>query len=318
MEKFNFAKYSPENLERIKKVIKIVSDDLEIQEINRLAGNKIPLKRFEDQSLSYTESIEVLNLIKKKFGLYKIANLEIEKMIQEAIPSHIFKSQTDLVEEDKRKEILKKLKLTKNDLRNNIIVRAINLDLVEKLKEVINVIEKNHKKNAQELNNKNTKRLPLKKLPPNTKWQNITIQFLNGQEIIIKVKAREKGKKDLTWHTNYEEMGFQDERKKVPNKQWVFLQLLSQLEGRISWNNSKASSQGKKHKQRLADALKKYFHITYDPFYPYKIVKAYEIKIKLIPESNDSPNTQSEGDDKLGIDDYLKKENTIMPDRSSR
>jgi hypothetical protein len=86
------------------------------------------------------------------------------------------------------------------------------------------------------------------------------------------------------------EMGFQDEKKKLPNNQWKFLEILSQKNSEISWNNNhnlslKTIYSIKKRKQLLADALKTYFQIDHSkPFYDYKREKSYKIKIKLIPE----------------------------------
>lgn len=146
MKKFSLAKYSAENLERIKKVIKIISDDLELQGINRLAGNKIPLKRFENEFFSYSEVVEILTTINKEFGLYKIANLEIERMVQETTPVYIYDSNIADSEKAHKREILKLLNLTEDDIKNNIILRANNLDLVEKLKGILLEIENNQQK----------------------------------------------------------------------------------------------------------------------------------------------------------------------------
>lgn len=137
MENFSLEKYSTENLERIKKVIAIVSDSLELQGINRIAGNKIPLKKFEDASLSYPDVINILKAINEKFELYKIVDLEIEKMIRVAIPSYIYDSNIVNGGIFYKREVLKSLGVTEDDIINNIILRANNLDLVEKLKEIL-------------------------------------------------------------------------------------------------------------------------------------------------------------------------------------
>lgn len=141
MKKYGLAKYSAENLERIKKVLKIVSDDLELQGINRLAGNKISLKRFEDQSFFYTEVIEILKVIGRKVGMYTILNLEIADTHRYAIPPYIYDSNTTKVEEKNNKEILKTLHLTEDDIKNNIVLKANSLGLVDKLKEVLHAID---------------------------------------------------------------------------------------------------------------------------------------------------------------------------------
>ena len=127
------------------------------------------------------------------------------------------------------------------------------------------------------------------KLPPDTQWEDITIRFLNGDEVLMQAKGLRK-------HSNYEEMGFLDKRTKSPktpnkpNKQWLFLKGLSENRGKISWRNSNASAQGKKHKQLLSQTLKEYFGIDTDPFYSYKKEGAYKIKINLIPEMGGNEN----------------------------
>ncbi len=115
-------------------------------------------------------------------------------------------------------------------------------------------------------------------LPPGTRWEDITIKFLDGQEVLIKAR-------NFSQHTDYAAMGFQDERKKMPNTLWAFLVLLSQNNGEISWRNPRATDKGKKNKQLLSDSLQAYFRIEDEPFYEYKEEKAYKLKMKLEPES---------------------------------
>ena len=123
----------------------------------------------------------------------------------------------------------------------------------------------------------------LTNFPKDTKWSDIIIKFLNNEEVIITAK-------ELRKQTNYEEMGFEDEKKKSPNKQWDFLKLLAIKNHAISWENNYDLSikniwRAKKQKQLLAESLKAYFQINDDPFFDYKKEKAYKIKINLIPES---------------------------------
>lgn len=155
------------------------------------------------------------------------------------------------------------------------------------------------------------KRIQLRKFPADTKWDEIIIQFLNDHEVIVKVKNE-------THQTTYEAMGFQDEKKKLPNKQWEFLRLLAFKSGEISWENNRDLSLQqinsiKKQKQLLTEALKAYFQIYDDePFYDYKKEKAYKIKLNLIPESNTkrTPNEQEifKEDDELGIKESYKEQ----------
>lgn len=127
------------------------------------------------------------------------------------------------------------------------------------------------------------KKIQLRKFPTGLKWEETSIQFLNEHEVIVKAKNE-------TLQTTYEAMGFQDEKKKLPNKQWQFLRLLALKNGGVSWENNsnlplKQINSIKKQKQLLSEALKAYFQI-YDsePFHDYKTEKAYRIKITLTPE----------------------------------
>lgn len=136
------------------------------------------------------------------------------------------------------------------------------------------------------------KKIQLRSFPKDLKWEDITIQFLNGHEVIIKAKNE-------TLQADYEIMGFKDEKKKLPNNQWVFLKLLSTKNGEISWDNNqnlsvKKINSVKKTKQLLTEALKAYFQINNsEPFYDYKTEKSYKIKINLTPEV-DSKNVNDQ------------------------
>ena len=145
-------------------------------------------------------------------------------------------------------------------------------------------------------------------LPPDVKWQDIAIRFVDGHNVDIKYK-------DKIIRSDYKTMGFEDFKSRRPNKQWQLLERLAENNGEISWERSAAKSSDisktsqdfgyefdeeksirqnkgysiikipdkrKKTKQLLSQALKAYFRIDEDPFYPYDQVKAYKIKIKLI------------------------------------
>jgi len=115
------------------------------------------------------------------------------------------------------------------------------------------------------------------KLPPNTKWEDITLKFLDGHNALIKAKG-------LKARVDYKEMGFEDKKTRLPNRQWKLLYFLAESRGELTWKDSEANQLIKKKKQLLAQALKAYFQIDEDPFLPYKQEKAYKIKIRLIPE----------------------------------
>lgn len=159
-----------------------------------------------------------------------------------------------------------------------------------------------------------SKKIQLRKLPADTKWHDVEINFVDEQEVIVRAKNK-------TWHTTYEEMGFQDERKKLPNKQWMLLRLLASKNGELSWSNNQNLSQQwveavKKQKQLLGEALKAYFQIDDDPFYPYKQEKSYKIKAVLVPERDlaSRPNERDVYEEDLGIGEFFKEQTPEMND----
>lgn len=153
------------------------------------------------------------------------------------------------------------------------------------------------------------------KVDESTKWEEIAIQFMNGQEVIIKIKGK-------VWkHTTCEEMGFINKKNSQPNKQWQLLQLLSLQNGELSWDGNRKLSLSrremdtfKKKKQRLAEALQTYFGIQEDSFYEYKKEGSYKIKVLLIPEQEGISNYQS---DALGIDEYIKEQSPNVYEKDS-
>ena len=147
--------------------------------------------------------------------------------------------------------------------------------------------------------------------PPGAKWEDITIEFKDSHNVTIKCKGK------IT-RSDYKDMGFEDSKSRRPNKQWELLLELAANNGEIAWDKSssgnkvdldktgqdfgyemdddtpedarnkgfsiiKAPDKTKKTKQLLSQSLKAVFQIDGDPFYPYEEVKAYKIKLKLIP-----------------------------------
>lgn len=116
-------------------------------------------------------------------------------------------------------------------------------------------------------------------LPAGTTWQQITMQFHDDENVIIRVNQ---------WkHTaNYIELGLCDGRGKTyrPSEQWRFLKVLANLEGKISIKNVESKATYKKQKQLLSEKLKAYFSLDYDPFRPYHEGNSYRTKMTLLPK----------------------------------
>ena len=117
------------------------------------------------------------------------------------------------------------------------------------------------------------------KLPRGTKWENITIKFIDDDRVHILVQGKS--------HTaHYSEMGLEGKGGK-PSVLWIFLRVLAMYVGEIKATDPKAVDAYKKQKQSLSDALEAYFGIDFDPFYPFqmkgKTNKTYRVKFTLLP-----------------------------------
>jgi hypothetical protein len=146
------------------------------------------------------------------------------------------------------------------------------------------------------------------KFPSGLAWQEITLKFLNGEEVMVKYR-------DTTFTTTAEGMGFMDNKTKSPNAQWRLMRQLASHGGELSWSNNSDLSKNdkdamKKRKQELVKGLWKYFGIKGDPFFPYKEINAYRMRITLIPESRDT-----ERDDDMGIRSFHREQTPNIDDR---
>ena len=119
---------------------------------------------------------------------------------------------------------------------------------------------------------------PFVQCSPGTKWSDIEFEFLDEQRVLIKI-GRIHGR------YNFAKLGFSDDRTSEPNKQWKLLNLLARLQGKLTWDDSEATSQKKKIKSLLSKALRNCFGIDDDPFHPYKEAGTYQLKFKKITSS---------------------------------
>lgn len=115
------------------------------------------------------------------------------------------------------------------------------------------------------------------KLPSGTEWKNFIIQFLNKEEVFIKV-SRFKEK------VSFIDMGFADGRfsRPQPNEGWGFMWVLAKYNGELTMSNPYAKDSYKKQKELATKALKHYFDMESDPFYPYSETKSYKTRFTLL------------------------------------
>jgi len=114
-------------------------------------------------------------------------------------------------------------------------------------------------------------------LPSGCKWENITIRFINGNDITIKCG-------DLQIDSDFKQMGFENRHERTPDLQWNILVLLSEHNGEAIWDLRRGPRLTKERKQTLKKRLIDYFQIDDDPFYPIREIGHYKIRINLIPQ----------------------------------
>ncbi|MCK5768259.1 MAG: hypothetical protein KAH35_07810, partial [Candidatus Atribacteria bacterium] len=122
------------------------------------------------------------------------------------------------------------------------------------------------------------KRITPLNLPSSTKWEHITIQFLDYDK--VKIQAPNKFKKVV----NFSKMGFENLKNGKPNTQWKLLYDLSRYRGDLSWtiatyrkkvdSHPLSTPKIRKQIQVLSQSLKQYFNINEPPFYDYVKFKA--------------------------------------------
>lgn len=139
---------------------------------------------------------------------------------------------------------------------------------------------------------KNKKKIIFPKFPA-TPYEQISIRFLTEQDVLITTP-----KKQLS--SNYEALGFSNDKEKKPNTAWVLLYLLAMNGGEIK-PPKPISDTLRQQKRQLADQLKLIFKNSQDPFEDYSETSSYCIKIKLEVVGKD------EAPDPIGTQEYLNE-----------
>ncbi len=137
---------------------------------------------------------------------------------------------------------------------------------------------------------KNKKKIVLPKFPA-TPYEQISIRFLTDQDVLITTP-----KKQLS--SNYEALGFSNDKERKPNTAWVLLFLLAKNGGEIKPPKPIPDTL-RQQKRQLADQLKLIFKNSQDPFEDYSETSSYRIKIKLEVVGKD------EVPDPIGTQEYL-------------
>ncbi len=132
------------------------------------------------------------------------------------------------------------------------------------------------------------KRITPLKLPSDTKWEHITIQFLDYDK--VKIQAPNNFNKVV----NFRKMGFENQKNGKPNKQWELFYDLARYRGDLSWtittyrkkvdSHPLSTPKIRKQIQRLSNTLREYFNLNDAPFYDYIKIGAYKTKFSLLPD----------------------------------
>ena len=141
---------------------------------------------------------------------------------------------------------------------------------------------------------KGKKRIRLPKFKP-TDWSRISIRFIDDRNVLITAD-----KKDVV-SSDYEALGFSDEKKGKPNMAWAFFRGLANNSGETKELPNPIPDKIKQQKKQLSDRLKTIFKNDTDPFFEPTETRTYRIKINLIP-----PTTEDK-EDKYGTKEYLEE-----------
>lgn len=204
--KYFFSDISFDNLIKIQKVLKIVLAELEIQKTNILVGNKVFIKKFEDEKIYYTDAKSILNRIDGIEVLNDKFNQIYEKYEEYSVginPSYTFG-------------------ITKEDLAQHLLWTGSSNLIREARKEVNEKIESMSIENVALLKKKNnTIATSIKNIRLDE--QSYLLEINKGDKILY-FKSKKQVKKlddDLT-QKEREEL----EKETLKTKQWKILSYL--------------------------------------------------------------------------------------------
>lgn len=122
---------------------------------------------------------------------------------------------------------------------------------------------------------KGKKRVHLPKFSP-TDWGKVEWRFIDERNVLITADKKQVP-------SDYEALGFKDEKRDKPNTAWAMLLKLAENGGETHQLPTPIPNTIKQHKRQLADRLKAIFKNDTDPFYEPADTRTYRIKIALLP-----------------------------------
>jgi hypothetical protein len=134
---------------------------------------------------------------------------------------------------------------------------------------------------------------PKVELPSNAKWQDLTLSFINTEDIAVKYGDTSIGK------YSHEDLGFAQGNTewKKPDRRWGLLQMMSAFVGRepqipatkqhlMNVCGVTSPNAVEKRKSDLSMGLRQAFGIKEEPFERYSHETGYQPKFRLLPEKD--------------------------------
>ena len=110
-------------------------------------------------------------------------------------------------------------------------------------------------------------------------WNGLAIKFADNEHVEITIPGDR-----FSYKVHYKQFGFEDRRKRAPDKNWKFLLGISMTGGQVTWADKTLSSDYvKKRKQFVKNKLMDFFDLDEDPFYKYTKKEGYRVKFVLLP-----------------------------------
>lgn len=124
--------------------------------------------------------------------------------------------------------------------------------------------------------------------PIGIRWEDITIQFVDGHTVKITVG-------NITKRYTYTQMGMYNKNTGNFTDQWKLLLAFAEAKGSIDWCSRFARDTLKKQKQELSKRLRKFMRLEEDPIEYIKDTKTYRCRFRIISEGGDDDSDMEIG-----------------------
>lgn len=111
--------------------------------------------------------------------------------------------------------------------------------------------------------------------PSGTPWERVSIRFTDHHTVLVDA-AGTRGR------FHYTEMGMANRRESSPSKQWLFLEMIAENHGVIDFEMGD-SRRNKSWKYELSANLRRFFHISDDPFIYDPETGSWQARFQVFP-----------------------------------